>query len=152
MKIYQMTCSQPLPISPDVAWAFFSNPANLHQLMPDWMPMQDESMEHPKVCYPGLLQIYTVKIMGLIPTRWVAEITHVEPLKRFVDEQKKGPFAFWHHTHEIIPVKDGVIIKDSLAYAIPFGIFGRIAHALFVGRQVEAIFAHRWKMLEEFFG
>lgn len=152
MKIFSLTQTQYLPISQDVAWAFFSNPTNLLQLMPRWMPMQDESVEHPKSCYAGLIQVYRVKLLGLFSTRWVAEITHVDAPHRFVDEQKKGPFAFWHHTHHIVPSKEGVIIRDVVYYAVPFGILGRLAHLLFVKRQVLALFRYREQMLREFFG
>lgn len=152
MKIYHLSRSQSLPISQDIAWAFFSNPANLLQLTPPWMPMRDESAEHPKTVYPGLIQVYGVKLLGLFPARWVAEITHLDAPHRFVDEQKSGPFAFWHHTHQLIPDKNGVTVQDTVYYAIPFGIFGQIAHAVFVKRQLEAPFKYRAKMLTEFFG
>jgi ligand-binding SRPBCC domain-containing protein len=151
MKIYHLTREQHLPITQDVAWAFFSNPANLLQLTPPWAHMADESPERSKAIYPGLIQILQVKLFGLIPCRWIAEITHVDAPHSFVDEQKLGPFAFWHHRHTIIPDEDGVEIRDTVHYALPVGPFGTAAHRFFVRKQVEAIFDYRAAMLEEFF-
>ena len=43
-------------------------------------------------------------------------------------------------------------MKDRVYYAVGFGPFGALAHALFVGRKVRWIFDFRRKMLEERFG
>lgn len=152
MKIYHFARSHHLPITQDVAWAFFSNPANLLQLTPPWANMADESPEHPKTIYPGMIQILRIGLFGLFACRWVAEITHMDAPHSFVDEQKIGPFAFWHHRHAIKPVVDGVEIQDTVHYALPVGVFGSIAHDFFVRKQLEALFNYRARMLDEFFG
>jgi ligand-binding SRPBCC domain-containing protein len=152
MKMHHLTRSQLLPIPQDVAWAFFANPANLLLLTPPWMYLRDESLEHPKVAYSGLIQIHRVKLLGLFPVQWVSEMTHIDAPSRFVDEQKSGPFAFWHHTHQLLPTKGGVIVKDIVYYALRGGLVGQLAHAMFVRPQLERLFNYRAKMLEEFFG
>lgn len=152
MKIYHFARSHKMPITQDVAWAFFSNPANLLQLTPPWARMADESLEKPKTVFAGLIQIYKMKILGVIPSCWVAEITHLDAPNSFIDEQKSGPFAFWHHRHSLKPIPNGVEVSDSIHYAMPFGPFGAIAHQLFVRRQLTEIFNYRTQMLEEFFG
>lgn len=152
MKIYYLERKQMLPITQDVAWAFFSNPANLAQLTPSDAGMRDESFVCPKRIHAGMIQIFTIKLLGLFPSRWVAEITNVDAPNAFVDQQKHGPFAFWHHRHSIIPVPGGVEILDSVHYAMPFGLLGGLVHWLFVQRQLERLFNYREKMLEEFFG
>ncbi len=153
MKIYHLERRQKLPITQDVAWAFFSNPANLAQLTPPDAAMEDESFERPKRIYAGMIQIFRVKLLGgLLSSRWVAEITHVEAPNAFVDEQKIGPFAFWHHRHSIIAVPGGVEIVDSAHYAMPGWVFGGLIHWLMVKKQLERLFQYRQKMLVEFFG
>lgn len=151
MKIHYLQRVQMLPIEQDIAWAFFSNPANLSQLVPPWMGMVNESFEQPKVIYPGLLQVYRFKMLGLLPARWVAEITHVDGPRSFTDEQKIGPFAFWQHRHELQPVEDGVEVIDKVHYAMPVGTFGTAAHQLFARKQLEAMFDYRAQILREFF-
>jgi ligand-binding SRPBCC domain-containing protein len=152
MKIYHLVRSQKLPIAQDVAWAFFSNPANLLELTPEWAKMTDESPEKFKTLFTGMVQLLGVKLPGGIPSQWVAVITHVEAPHYFVDEQKSGPFKFWHHRHQILPVEGGVEVRDTLHYAMPFGFVGHIVHNLIVRNQLQELFDYRAKMLEDFFG
>jgi ligand-binding SRPBCC domain-containing protein len=152
MRIYHLVRSQKLPITQDVAWAFFSNPANLLELTPAWAKMADESPERFKSIFTGMVQVLGIKLPGGIPSHWVAVITHVEAPSYFIDEQQAGPFKFWHHRHQILPVEEGVEVRDVLHYAIPFGVFGHIAHNLFVRNQLQELFDYRSQMLEEFFG
>lgn len=153
MKIYHLSRKLRLPITQDVAWAFFSNPASLTQLTPPTSRMVDESIEQPRKIFAGMLQVFRVSPVWWMPSvRWVAEITHVDAPHFFVDEQKVGPFAFWHHRHSVTPVETGVEVGDTVHYAMPFGFLGEWAHALFVRQQLESLFDYRAKMLEEFFG
>ena len=90
-------------------------------------------------------------ILG-IPLHWVTEITYVEKPYYFVDEQRFGPYAFWHHKHFFKAVEGGVEMEDIVDYKLPLGPLGSIAHALFVKRQVSDIFKYRNAKLEELFG
>jgi ligand-binding SRPBCC domain-containing protein len=152
MKIYHYSRSQKLPITQDVAWAFFSNPANLLQLTPAWAQMTDESPEKFKTIFTGMIQLLKIKLPLGIPGQWLATITHVEAPHYFIDEQKAGPFRFWQHRHQIVPIAGGVEVLDTIYYAIPFGVFGEIAHKLFVRNQLHELFDYRAHALEDFFG
>lgn len=101
--------------------------------------------------YPGQLIRYRVNGIPFVPMHWVTEITHVQEPAYFVDEQRFGPYALWHHQHNFKEVAGGVEMIDEVNYAIPFGPLGRLANLLFVGREVNAIFNHRYKILEQFF-
>ncbi len=101
--------------------------------------------------YPGQVITYKIKILGGIKVNWVTEITHVQEPNYFVDEQRFGPYALWHHQHHFKAVGNGVEMVDEVNYAIPLGFLGRFAHWLFVGRQVNRIFEHRYKTLEAYF-
>lgn len=83
---------------------------------------------------------------------WVTEITHISERKFFVDEQRFGPYAMWHHEHHFEERDGGVLMRDVLHYKVPYGIVGTIADALFVDKKVEQIFAFRKKTIEELFG
>ncbi|MEZ4892539.1 MAG: SRPBCC family protein [Saprospiraceae bacterium] len=86
-----------------------------------------------------------------IKIHWVTEITQVVPRKYFVDEQRFGPYAFWHHKHFLKEVEGGVEMTDLIHYKLPLGVFGRIAQALFVKRQLKDIFAYRRIALDKLF-
>ncbi len=82
----------------------------------------------------------------------MTEITHVSYREYFVDEQRFGPYALWHHKHFFKEVPGGVEMTDLLDYKLPMGILGTIAHRLFVKKQIEDIFEYRRKVLIERFG
>lgn len=69
----------------------------------------------------------------------------------FVDEQRFGPYALWHHQHHFKEVKEGVEMTDEVNYAIPFGFLGRLANHFFVEREVNRIFNHRYEVLQKYF-
>ncbi len=78
-----------------------------------------------------------------IPMSWTTEITHCEDKKFFVDEQRFGPYAFWHHQHHFKAVEGGVEMTDIVHYAVGWGILGKIASWVYVDRQLQHIFDFR---------
>jgi ligand-binding SRPBCC domain-containing protein len=90
-----------------------------------------------------------------LPTRvhWLVRISDFEWNSRFRDEQVKGPFALWRHTHNIVSETqngiNGTRVTDELEYALPLGPLGAIANAIFVRRQIETTFRFRHQRLEE---
>ncbi len=94
---------------------------------------------------------YKVRPLLGIPMTWVTEITQVVERKYFVDEQRVGPYALWHHQHLIEPHKNGVMMTDIVSYKPPMGFLGSIANSLFIRRQLEGIFAYREKALKKRF-
>jgi ligand-binding SRPBCC domain-containing protein len=79
-----------------------------------------------------------------IPLHWEVRYADYEPPLRFVDEQVKGPFAKWRHEHRFEALPNGnTLLRDTIEYEPPFWIFGKIADALFIRRQLNAMFAYR---------
>lgn len=150
MKIYRLYRKQFLPISMEEAWAFFSNPANLAEITPPHMGFIIRSGADIAM-YAGQLITYTVKPFPGVPLTWVTEITQVNEPHFFIDNQVFGPYSLWHHQHFFKAVEGGVEVEDIVHYKIPLGILGRIAHALFVKRQLKQIFDYRVKVLDERF-
>ena len=101
--------------------------------------------------YAGQIIQYKVSVLPGIKVNWVTEITHVQEPLHFIDEQRFGPYSLWHHQHHFKEVRGGVEMTDEVNYAIPFGYLGRLAHWIFVGREVNRIFEHRFKVLEKYF-
>jgi ligand-binding SRPBCC domain-containing protein len=82
---------------------------------------------------------------------WVTEITHVTHHKYFVDEQRFGPYAFWHHKHFLREVSEGIEMTEILHYKFPLGFIGQIINTLFIQRKINEIFDYRFKTLEKVF-
>ena len=151
MKIYTLHKKQNLPISVDQAWKFLSSPANLKTITPDYMGFNILSgADRPM--FPGqIIQYIVTPVLG-IKTKWVTEITHVKDKEYFVDEQRFGPYALWHHKHFIKAIDGGVEMEDIIDYKVPMGILGQLAHPILVKPKLEEIFSYRTKKLEELFG
>ncbi len=153
MKTYQLKFEQKLPISLEQAWDFFSSPLNLAKITPDHMGfiITSDFKEGQKM-YPGMIITYKVSPLLGIKLNWMTEITHVQEGKYFVDEQRFGPYALWHHQHHFEEIKGGVLMADIINYAIPYGFIGRIANSILVENEVRGIFDYREKKVEELFG
>ena len=146
-----ITQSQTIPIPIEQAWAFFSNPHNLAQLTP---PQLDFTVlgDIPTTVFAGQLLRFRVRMAPGIRQIWESKITEVIPGKSFTDIQLKGPYKIWKHTHSFEAVDaNTTVVQDHVDYALAFGFLGSIADALFVKRQSAAVFAYRWKKLEELF-
>ena len=102
--------------------------------------------------YAGQIITYTLKPLLGIKVKWMTEITHVKEGEYFIDEQRFGPYKLWHHKHSFKRTLTGVEMHDEVNYVLPFGIFGTIAHALFVRKRIQAIFQYRTKVVEDTFG
>lgn len=153
MKAYHLEFSQKIPLSLKEAWDFFSSPLNLAKITPAEMAFTVTSALKPEQkMYAGMIITYKVSPMLGIKLNWMTEITHVEEEKYFIDEQRFGPYNFWHHQHHFKAVDGGVLMQDILTYGLPLGIFGRAANSLFVAEKLQQIFSFREKKVIELFG
>jgi len=101
---------------------------------------------------PGMIVTYSIRPLLGIPVRWVTEITHVQEPNLFVDEQRFGPYRFWHHQHHFREVDGGIEVEDLVHYGLPFGGIGRFLGGSHVRRQLAGIFSFRKTFLEGMFG
>ncbi len=125
---------------------FFADAGNLEQLTPPWIRFRVLTPQ-PIEMRAGALIDYRLRLRGL-PLRWQSEITAWEPPHRFVDEQRRGPYAFWRHEHRFEPCPEGTRVSDDVHYGVPGGA---LIHALLVRRDVERIFRFRQEALARLF-
>lgn len=149
MQLYRLERIQTLPIAPETAWAFFSDPLNLPLITPPALNFR-LTCEVPARMHPGMLISYRLTPFPLFHVRWITEITHLVEPHLFVDEQRFGPYRFWHHQHHFRPVAGGTEMRDVVSYALPLGLLGRPA-AVIVRRQLAGIFDFRRDYLEKRF-
>ena len=151
MKIYTLHKKQNLPISLEDAWNFLSDPKNLKKITPDYMGFHILSGADRPMYAGQIIQYIVTPVLG-IKTKWVTEITHVIDKHYFVDEQRFGPYALWHHKHFIKEINGGVEMEDIIDYKVPFGILGQLIHPVLVKPKLEEIFNYRTNKLEQLFG
>lgn len=152
MAFYQFHETQQLPVSKEEVWDFISSPANLKEITPDHMGFDIITKNLPKKMYPGMIIGYKVSPLLGIKMKWVTEITHIQNLHFFVDEQRIGPYKMWHHQHIIQSIEGGTEMKDIVTYQPPFGLFGTIANTLIIKKQLRKIFDYRKSAVEKKFG
>lgn len=156
MKIHRLERTQLVPISLNEAWDFFSSPKNLDELTPADMAFEITGGADEKM-FTGQMITYRIQIFPGIWKTWVTEITAVENRSYFIDDQRFGPYALWHHLHrfEAVVLPNGaeaVKLFDRVTYALPFGPIGEIAHAVFVRKKLRSIFDFREQAMAEKFG
>jgi ligand-binding SRPBCC domain-containing protein len=150
MKTYRLVHCQRLPTDLQTAWGFFSDPANLRLITPPWLDFTITS-PLPETIYAGLIITYRIRPMAGIPVSWVSEITHMAAPHFFVDEQRHGPYRFWHHQHRLTTVDGGVENRDEVHYRLPGGPIGIGLHAVMIRRRLDAIFRFRRHALKRIF-
>jgi ligand-binding SRPBCC domain-containing protein len=151
MKIHVLEQTQRLAISMEEAWAFFSSPRNLDDITPPELGFRIQSCRSD-VMHEGQIITYKVKVFPGVWVDWVTEIKAVDEGRSFIDEQRFGPYAFWHHRHHFTAGEGGVVMVDEIHYGLPFQPFGELAHGLVVRPKLERIFGFRREILAKRFG
>jgi ligand-binding SRPBCC domain-containing protein len=145
MQVHVLHQTQVLPYPLRDLFPFFEEPGNLALITPPGLGFRLLTPS-PIVMKVGTLIDYTIRVSG-VRLRWTTLITTYNPPYEFVDEQLRGPYAFWFHRHLFKPVPGGTEMTDSVHYALPLGPLGALAHLLFVKRQLRGIFGYRTEVL-----
>lgn len=148
--MHRLTAKQWLPIPLNEAWDFFSVPGNLNKITPDDMSFEIISGAGERT-YAGQLIRYKIRPMFNIPLKWVTEITQCEHQKYFIDEQRFGPYKFWHHQHHFEEHEGGTMMSDILHYGLPGGALGDLLGGPIVHPKVKGIFSFREQQLSKLF-
>ena len=149
MRIYTLERQQVVPADIKEVFAFFCTPENLGRLTPQWLGFQLLT-PLPLSVRRGALIEYALHWLGF-PLRWTTLITAFEQPHRFVDEQLRGPYSFWHHTHAFQSVPGGTEMTDAVRYAMPCGLLGRFTHMLVIKHQLTRIFDYRAAIVDAIF-
>ena len=148
--IHTLHREQVIPAPIEQVWAYFATPRNLNAMTPPDMAFEfvqggDEAM------YAGQVIAYKVAILPGIRVRWLTQITHVEPGRFFIDEQRAGPYRLWIHEHRFKLLQEGVQMTDHVTYALPFGPLGDVVHAIYIRQRLKNIFDYRREKVKTLF-
>jgi len=128
-------------------FSFFADPTNLNLITPEWLDFRIVTSTPISMCTDATIE-YKLKLRS-IPVSWKSIIPVWEPPFKFTDRQLRGPYTSWIHDHlfsEINP--DLTCVEDRVLYRVPTG---RLAHFLFVKRDLLRIFDYRAHSLKEIF-
>lgn len=146
-RTYVLETRQHLPRPLSEVFDFFAEAANLQTITPPWLDFR-VATPLPITMGVGTLIDYRLKLHG-VPIGWRTRIASWDPPHQFVDEQLRGPYRRWIHTHTFESASEGTLVRDCVEYAVPGGA---LTHWLLVGRDVRRIFAYRGERLAELFG
>ena len=144
MKTFTLSTELLIEKPIDEVFSFFSDAHNLVEITPPMMKLVVLTPS-PIEMQIGTLIDYRLKLRG-IPLRWQSEITEWNPPHKFVDEQRKGPYRAWIHTHTFDETDQGTMVMDHVEYAV---LGGQIVDKLFVRPDLQKIFEYRFKRLQE---
>lgn len=85
----------------------------------------------------GLTQKLTVKV------------TAFEKPFRFTDEMIKGAFKSFKHTHEFVPENNKTLMRDTLIWTSPFGVFGKVFDVLVLKNHLRKFVLRRNEKLKQ---
>ena len=152
MAAFQFKREQIISSDIDTIWDFVSSPKNLKEITPSYMLFQITSDNLDQKMYPGMIITYKVAPILNIKINWMTEITHVRDKEFFIDEQRFGPYIFWHHKHFISEIDGGVLMEDIIHYKPPLGPIGSLLNSLFIDSKLNSIFKYRELELIKIFG
>ena len=150
MKKYSIEFEQFINLPIQDVFLFFSQPKNLSLITPPRLKFNILTPE-PIQMNEGQLIDYTLTIMYIINIRWTTLITMYQEPNIFIDQQLKGPYSLWHHTHTFEEKDGGTLIKDQVIYGIPFGWFGRFLNFVYIKHDINSIFKYRHQILNKIF-
>jgi ligand-binding SRPBCC domain-containing protein len=136
----------------DEVWDFFSKPSNLSKITPKEMNFEIVTGS-AKETYSGQIICYKVSLLPLVRVKWVTLISECIEKSFFVDEQKFGPYRFWHHQHHFKDLGNGKTeMTDIVHYKLPLLPFSSLMNKLFISKKLNQIFDYRTKVVSEVFG
>lgn len=142
-----------LPRPRPEVFELFADPRSITRLHPAWARPRWLAAPPARLAAGAVLDFR----VPVPPGAWRVIIREFDPPYRFVDAQLRGPFARWEHRHRFLegPERDetavpvGTWVEDRVTYRLPFGVLGRIVHALGVGRYIRRLFDYRDRRLRE---
>jgi len=150
VETWSLRASIWLPQPLAAVFPFFADPGNLQELTPTWLSFSIVE-PRPQVMREGAEIDYRLRVRG-IPLRWRSCIEAWDPPHRFVDAQVHGPYAVWNHEHRFEPARGGTRVLDHVQLRPRGGPLAPLLLALFVRRDLLAIFGYRQRRLAERFG
>lgn len=138
-----------LACSPEAAFEFLAQPANLRLITPSSMMLVFDAA--PMRLSMGARMEFRVQTHGVVRSA-VHEVTVWEEPRRFVERQLEGPTGSWEHEHLFEPISRGVRVTDRITFAPPGGVLGLIVNERKMREALEDGFEHRHLELEKRFG
>ena len=144
---HEIKLEQWVPQSVERTFSFFKEARNLEKITPEFLNFKVLNQSTSEI-QEGTKINYRLSLHGL-PVGWQSKITDWKPDQKFSDIQLKGPYSHWYHTHEFEEKNGGTLIRDRVLYKVPFGIPGDLVVGRWIRKDLETIFNHRYKIIDD---
>jgi len=133
----------PLPVPVADVFDWHMRPGALPYLTPSWAWMKKAQLAG-SIADGGHVHL-GFGPLGIV--KWHLRHTHFKTGECFQDEQVKGPFRSWRHTHRFVPLENGCRIEDHIQYeCLPvFKVFEG-----YIQKQLKRLFEYRAHRLRQF--
>jgi len=128
-------------------WAFHEAPDALEKLSPPGAGIRVVSRTGG--IGVGARLVIKVPVLGPIAAEWHAVHTACSPPNLFIDEQERGPFAYWHHEHRFEREGRGTRLTDAITYRLYGGPLIDLLGAPFVRLQLVPMFKFRHEITKK---
>jgi len=124
-----------------------SRPGAIERLSPPWDPlkvlMRSGGIEKGA-------EVFLEMKAGPVPFTWHALHTDFQENDFFRDQQVRGPFSKWIHTHRFFPdPENGCILEDEIEYRLPFHFFSGFLTGKMIRKKLERIFRYRHRITQQ---
>ena len=150
MRLHKLKYTTIIDADLEGVWDFFSNPNNLEELTPRNMKFEIKDIDD-KSMYAGKIISYSITPLASIPMTWVTEITHYKEKEYFIDEQRFGPYKFWHHLHKFTEEEGKTMMIDEVSFAYYGGFIGNLLQNYLITNRIKDIFQFRAKVISHLF-
>ena len=128
-------------------FAWHMRPGALDRLIPPWEGVTIERREGTPATAGRV--VFRVR-RGPTEVRFEVVHTDFEQNRSFRDEQTRGPFTRWVHTHRFEPEDGGgCTVEDHVDWELPMGAAGRLLGGSTVEAELERVFAFRHDRLRD---
>jgi uncharacterized protein len=148
-SFHELEIEQLVPACKEKVFEFFKEAKNLEKITPKFLNFKVMG-QSTKLIQEGTIFNYFL-LLRFIPMWWKSKIIDWKPNSKFSDFQVCGPYKYWFHMHEFEEIDNGTLMRDTVKYRLPFGVLGDTILRPFVKKDIEEIFNHRKKIIEDIF-
>src|SRR6185503_6795275 len=129
-------------------YRFFLDPGNLAKFSPEDFQVTELNAAVPLT---ESAEFSLKAKIGGVKFVWQGRVLVLDPPKRIVDEQVRGPFKQFVHTHQFREIGSHTFLIDAIEYQPRFGPLAALVDKYVIRPRLQRLFDYRHERLKELF-